>query len=52
MKNEVASSDSPAAIAKYIASIYQGLSIQASGGATKRELQEVVKIALKALTLR
>ena len=52
MKNEVASTDSPAAIAKYIASIYQGLSIQASGGATKRELQEVVKIALKALTLR
>ncbi len=52
MKNEVANTDSPAAIAKYIASIYQGLSIQASGGATKRELQEVVKIALKALTLR
>lgn len=52
MKNEVASTDSPAAIAKFIASIYQGLSIQASGGATKRELQEVVKIALKALTLR
>jgi AcrR family transcriptional regulator len=52
MKNEVASTDSPAAIAKYIASIYQGLSIQASGGATKRELQEVAKIALKALILR
>lgn len=52
MKKEVASTDSPAAIAKYLASIYQGLSIQASGGATRRELQEVAKIALKALTLR
>jgi AcrR family transcriptional regulator len=52
MKNEVASTDSPAAIAKYLASIYQGLSIQASGGATKRELQEVAKIALRAITLR
>lgn len=34
-------------LAKYLATIHQGLSVQASSGATKEELMAVVKIALK-----
>ena len=49
---EVATSESPNTIAKFIASLYQGLSIQAADGASSKELQEVVKIALKALAPR
>ena len=36
-----------AGLAKYIATIHQGLSVQASSGATKAELYAVVEIALK-----
>lgn len=46
LKKEVPTSESPNTIAKYITSVYQGLSIQASDGASSKELQEVVKIAL------
>ena len=52
LAKEVATSESPNTIAKFIASLYQGLSIQAADGASSKELQEVVKIALKALTPR
>ena len=46
LKKEVATSESPNTIAKYIASLYQGLSIQATDGASSKELQEVIKMAL------
>ena len=46
LKKEVGTKESPAAMAKYIASIYQGLSVQAAGGATSKELEVVVNIAL------
>lgn len=35
------------ALAKYLATIHQGLSVQATSGATKQELMAVVEIALK-----
>jgi len=35
------------ALAKYLATIHQGLSVQATSGATKQELLAVVEIALK-----
>lgn len=46
LKKEVGTKESPAAMAKYIASIYQGLSVQAASGATSKELEAVVNIAL------
>jgi len=38
----------PAALAKFIATITAGLSVQASGGATRRELLAVVETAMRA----
>ena len=50
LKKDSSSSESPAAAAKYISTIYQGLSVQATSGATKKELIEVVELAKKALS--
>ncbi len=49
LKKDSASSESPAASAKYMATLYQGLSVQAASGATKKELTEVVNLAKKVL---
>ncbi len=49
LKKDTSSSESPAAAAKYIATIYQGISVQAASGATKKELIEVAELARKAL---
>ncbi len=49
LKKDTSSSESPAAAAKYITTIYQGLSVQAASGATKKELTEVAELAKKAL---
>lgn len=38
----------PKELAKYLALLHQGMSVQATGGATKQELIEISKIALKA----
>jgi len=38
----------PASLARYIATINQGMSIQAAGGATRSELRRIVKIALQS----
>jgi len=37
----------PSGLAKYIATIHQGMSVQATNGATKEELLAVVQMALK-----
>jgi hypothetical protein len=37
----------PASLARYIATVHQGMSIQATSGATKQELLEVVQLVLK-----
>ena len=50
LKKDTSSSESPAAAAKYITTIYQGLSVQAASGATKKELIEVAELARKALS--
>ncbi len=49
LKKDTSSSESPAAAAKYIATIYQGISVQAASGATKKELTEVAELAKKVL---
>jgi len=38
----------PAALARYLGAVAQGMSVQAAGGATRAELQQVAEMALKA----
>jgi AcrR family transcriptional regulator len=38
----------PADLARYLATVYQGMSVQAAGGATREQLRRVAKIALRA----
>ena len=38
----------PADLARYLATVYQGMSIQAAGGATREQLRRVAQIALRA----
>ena len=38
----------PADLARYLATVYQGMSVQAAGGATRAQLRGVAKIALRA----
>jgi AcrR family transcriptional regulator len=38
----------PADLARYLATVYQGMSVQAAGGATRQQLRRVAKIALTA----
>jgi AcrR family transcriptional regulator len=38
----------PADLARYLATVYQGMSVQAAGGATCEQLRRVAKIALRA----
>ncbi len=49
LKKDTSSSESPAAAAKYIATLYQDISVQAASGATKKELTEVAELAKKVL---
>lgn len=37
----------PAALARYLAAVVQGMSVQAAGGATRAELQQVAEMALR-----
>lgn len=50
LKKDPSISESPSASAKYMTTIYQGLSVQAASGATKKELAEVAKLAKKVLS--
>jgi AcrR family transcriptional regulator len=38
----------PAALARYIATVTQGMSVQAAGGATRKDLMQVVDMTLRA----
>lgn len=38
----------PAALARYVTTVAQGMSVQAAGGATRAELRRIVDIALRA----
>lgn len=38
----------PADLARYVATVYQGMSVQAAGGATRQQLRRVAETALRA----
>jgi AcrR family transcriptional regulator len=40
---------SPVVVAKYVATVIHGLSVQAAGGASRAELQRIVEMALRSL---
>lgn len=46
-QNDLPHTVNTSALAKYIATVHQGLSVQATNGATKEELLEVVKLTLE-----
>ena len=48
-QHELLNNVSPATLAKYIAIVHQGMSVQAASGATKEELLAVVNLSLKNL---
>lgn len=45
---DLSSNANPKCLAKYLATLHQGMSVQATSGATKDELLDIAKIALKA----
>src|SRR5262249_23149402 len=45
-------SANPADLARYIMTVLRGLSVEAAGGASRRELRRVVDVALRALPKR
>lgn len=47
-ENDLPQNVSSSALAKYIATVHQGMSVQAASGATKEELMEIVEMALKS----
>jgi len=46
-EGDLPSGAEPLALAKYLATLHQGLSVQATSGASREELQTVINIALK-----
>jgi AcrR family transcriptional regulator len=47
-EGDLAADASPAALARYISTVMQGMAVQASGGASREELRETARIALNA----
>jgi AcrR family transcriptional regulator len=47
-EGDLPSHANPADLARYLATVYQGMSVQAAGGATRAQLRGVAKIALRA----
>jgi AcrR family transcriptional regulator len=45
---ELPSGANPADLARYLATVYQGMSVQAAGGATRGQLRRVAETALRA----
>jgi AcrR family transcriptional regulator len=45
---ELPSRANPADLARYLATVYQGMSVQAAGGATREQLRRVAETALRA----
>lgn len=46
-QNDLMNNVSPATLAKYVATVHQGMSVQAASGATKDELLAIVQLSLK-----
>ena len=47
-EGELPTSTNPADLARYLATVYQGMSVQAAGGATREQLRRVAETALRA----
>jgi AcrR family transcriptional regulator len=47
-EGDLAPDSNPTALARYIATVTQGMSVQAAGGASRAELLEVAQVSLKA----
>lgn len=47
-EGELPTGANPADLARYLATVYQGMSVQAAGGATREQLRRVAKTALRA----
>jgi len=47
-ENDLPPNSNPADLARYLATVMHGLSVQASGGATRKDLQRVASLALQA----
>lgn len=48
MEGELPPGANPADLARYVATVYQGMSVQAAGGATRQQLRRVAETALRA----
>lgn len=48
LENDLPKSANPADLARYLATVLHGLSVQAAGGASRKDLQPVAVIALKS----
>jgi AcrR family transcriptional regulator len=47
-EGDLPKSADPAALAQYVATVLRGMAVQATGGATRRELRQVAQLAMKA----
>jgi AcrR family transcriptional regulator len=47
-EGDLPSDANPTELARYVATVVQGMSVQAAGGATRAEMQRVIKTALRA----
>jgi AcrR family transcriptional regulator len=48
LEGDLPADTDPAGLARYIATLFQGMAVQAAGGATRAQLEEVAAIALRA----
>jgi hypothetical protein len=47
-EGDLPSDADPVALARFVATVLQGMSVQASGGATRKELRAIADMALRA----
>ena len=47
-EGELSSDADPSALARYISTVAQGMSVQAASGATRKDLDRIVDVALSA----
>ncbi len=47
-EGDLPAGSSPADLARYVVTVVRGMAVQASGGASRRELQQVIRTALRA----
>lgn len=47
-EGDIPADSDPTALAQYVSAVTQGMSVQASGGATRRELRAIAEVAIQA----